>query len=115
MIFARSKLVPVGMSVPRAELFAAHLNASTGHVVKLSLGDHHTSCVKLIDSQVSLFWVSNSKIALKQWARNTVVDITRLSDRCDWFYVRSADNLADMGTRRGATIADISSDSNWSM
>ena len=114
LIFARSKLVPQDIkSIPRAELIAAHTNASTSHVVSLSLGDRHKGCVKLTDSQVSLFWICNTKITLKQWARNTVVDITRLSDRSKWFYVKSSDNLADMGTRRGATIADISSDSEW--
>ena len=113
LIFARSKLVPKGMSVPRAELFAAHLNASTAHVVKLSLGDRHTDSVKLTDSQVSLFWICDTKITLKQWARNTVVDIARLSDRSKWLYIKSSDNLADMGTRRGATVADISSESEW--
>ena len=113
LIFARSKLVPKGMSIPRAELFAAHLNASTAHVVKLSLGERHTDSVKLTDSQVSLFWICNTKVTLKQWARNVVVDIARLSDRSKWLYVKSSENLADMGTRRGATIADISSDSEW--
>ena len=32
LIFSRSKLVPKGMSIPRAELLAAHLNATIGHV-----------------------------------------------------------------------------------
>ena len=34
LVFARTKLVPKGTSVPRAELLAATLNATTGHVVK---------------------------------------------------------------------------------
>ena len=99
LIFARSKLVPKGMSIPRAELFAAHLNASTAHVVKLSLGERHTNSVKLTHSQVSLFWICNTKVTLKQWARNVVVDIARLSDRSKWLYVKSSENLADIGTR----------------
>ena len=39
-VFAKSKIIPDGMSIPRAELVAATLNAATGHVVKLSLGDY---------------------------------------------------------------------------
>ena len=39
LIFARSKLVPDGITLPSAELLAASLNATTGHVVKLTLGD----------------------------------------------------------------------------
>ena len=37
LLFSRSKIVPEGMSMPRAELFAALLNATTGHVVYLAL------------------------------------------------------------------------------
>ena len=40
-IFARSKVLPSDISVPRAELMAATLNAVFGHVVKLSIGDRH--------------------------------------------------------------------------
>ena len=65
LIFSRSKLVPEGMTLPRAELLAAHLNASTGHVVKLSLGDLHKDCVKLTDSQIALNWISNTRNPLK--------------------------------------------------
>ena len=33
LIFSRSKIIPEGITMPRAELFAAVLNATTGHVV----------------------------------------------------------------------------------
>ena len=35
LIFTKSKLVPDGLTLPRDELLAASLNATTGHVVKL--------------------------------------------------------------------------------
>ena len=54
LIFSRSKLVPEGMKLLRAELLAANLNASAGHVVKLALGDLHKECIKLTDSQIAL-------------------------------------------------------------
>ena len=113
LIFSRSKLVPEGMSLPRAELLAANLNATTGHVVKLALGDLHKECLKLTDSQVALHWISNTKNPLKQWVRNKVVEINRLADRFLWKYVQSKDKVADIGTRKGASIADISSNSPW--
>ena len=40
LIFSRSKIVPDNMTIPRAELFAAVLNATTGHVVHLSLSKY---------------------------------------------------------------------------
>ena len=41
LLFYRTKLVPDGYSQPKAEIFACGLNASSGHVVALSLGDLH--------------------------------------------------------------------------
>ena len=113
LVFSRSKLVPPGMSIPRAELLAAHLNATIGHIVHLAFKDLHKDRIKLTDSQVSLFWISSTDNPLKQWTRNKSVDINRLAPRENWFYIKSADNIADMGTRRGSTIADVSSDSQW--
>ena len=115
LIFSRAKLVPEGMSIPRAELLAAHLNATIGHIVKLALNDFHKSSIKLTDSQVALFWISNTDNPLKQWTRNKVVDIARLTDRKSWKYLRSSDNIADMGTRKGFGIPDISPGSRWAV
>ena len=40
------------MSITRAELLAATLNARCGHVVNVSFGDFHPGGLKLTDSQV---------------------------------------------------------------
>ena len=100
LIFSRSKLVPQGMILPRSELLAADLNATSGHVVKVSLGSYHKKCMKLTDSQIVLHWISNSNNPLKQWARNKVVNILRLTDLRSWMYVQSKDMIADVGTRK---------------
>ena len=113
MIFARSKILPENITVPRAELTAAHLNATTAHVVKLSLGPLHKKCIKLTDSQVALQWISNSQKTLKQWVRNRVIEINRLSDRSLWRHIDRKHMIADMGTRKGAKICDVSDDSVW--
>ena len=113
LIFSRSKLVPPGTSIPRAEFLAAHMNATIGHVAHIAIGDLLKASVKLTDSQVTLFWISDTRNPLKQWTRNKAVEIDRLAPRKDWFYIRSADNIADMGTRKGASIADISDGSHW--
>ena len=60
-VFARSKLVQKNITIPRAELIAALLNANTGHIVKISFGNLHKRCVKLTDSQVVLHWLNNKK------------------------------------------------------
>ncbi len=113
LVFARTKIVPKDMTLPRAELFAATLNATTAHIVKLSLSDHIEDRISLIDSQIALFWIANVQSELKQWARNRVIEITRLTNKNNWYYVNSKNNSADIATRRGAKITDISANSVW--
>ena len=105
LVFARSKLIPEGMTLPRAELLAASLNATTGHVVKLSFGTLHKECIKLTDSQVTLNWISNTKNPLKQWVKNKV-EINRLTDRNSWKYVSSKEMVADIATKKGSKVTD---------
>ena len=112
LIFARTKIIH-DISTPRAELAAALLNASTGHVVLVSLKGMVKKRWKLTDSQVALHWVNCTKNALKMWVRNRVTEIVRLSDRTRWFYVASENMIADIGTRKGATIEDVGPDSPW--
>ena len=59
LLFSRSMLVPEGMIQPRAELFAATLNATAGHVVKISVSLMLKEQIMLRDSQVTLHWISN--------------------------------------------------------
>lgn len=112
LLFARTKVVPEGISIPRAELMAAHMNAATGHVVKRALGSYHKRSIKLTDSIVALSWIG-SKSALKTWVRTRVIEINRLSDYSEWRYVETKNMIADIGTRRGAKISDITDDSKW--
>ena len=112
LIFARTKIVH-DLSTPRAELEAALLNASSGHIVRLSLKGRITKTWKLSDSQVALHWINCIRYALKMWVRSRVVEILRLTDILRWFYVRSKDNIADLGTRKGAQIKDVGPESDW--
>ena len=41
LVFARSRVVPEGTSIPRAELMAAAMNAATAFVVKKAFGPYH--------------------------------------------------------------------------
>ena len=92
--------MPEVKTLPRSELLAACLNATTGHVVKLSFGPYHKKCIKLTDSQVVLHWINNTNGALKQWVRNRVIEINRLSEKRLWRYVQSKNMIADLGTKK---------------
>ena len=113
LLFARSKILPDRISQPRAELIAALLNVYTSEVVKRSLGDLHTSSIKLCDSQVVLHWIENEEKPLKQWVRDRVIEIRRFTSPTDWYYVSSKQMIADLGTRKGCTIKDVSMNSDW--
>ena len=57
LIFARSKVITEGISIPRAELMVAALNATTWYTVGKVLESTHTKTLKLTDSQVALYWI----------------------------------------------------------
>ena len=114
LVFAQSKIVPKDMSMTRAKLLAASLNAVSGYVVKLSFGDMYKKCWKLTDSQVVLHWIGCTRSTLKMWVRNRVIEINRLVDASLWRYVESRNMIANLGTRKGAKIADEPK-SDWKM
>ena len=112
LIFGRTKIIS-DMTIPRGELFASVLTATTGHLVCLSLKKYLKSRVCLTDSQIALYWINNTTSPLKSWVRNRVIEINRLTNREDWYHIDSKNNTADIGTRRGVTFSDISDDSPW--
>ena len=101
------------MTLPRAQLLAASLNASTGHVVKTALGDRHQKAWKLTDSQVVLHWINSFRSKLKMFVHNLVINVHRLSMLDDWHYIESANNLADLGSRKGVKISDVGPGTKW--
>ena len=113
LLFAKSKLIPSGTTQPRAELIAAGLNASGGHTVYLALRDFIVSRLHLKDSQIVLFWITNTKLQMKKWVRNRVIEIIRLTCRDRWFHIDGKNMTADLSTRKGVTLDDISEDSVW--
>ena len=113
LLLGKSKIVPPGTIISRAELFGADLNASTGHVVYLALNEYIKSRLHLTDSQIVLFWITNAKLQMKQVVRGRVIEITRLTDRNRWFHIDGQNMTADIGTRKGAKLGDISESSPW--
>ena len=72
LVFSRSKVVPEGLSIPRAELMAANLNAATGHIVCKCPLNYHEKATKLTDSMVALHWIASKHTVLKLWVRNRI-------------------------------------------
>ena len=112
LIFARTRIIH-NMTIPRAELIAAVLNASTGHVVRTSLKDYHKNSIHVTDSQVALMWINSTKTALKPFVRHRVGEVKRLTIPENWYFTGSENNIADLGTRRGVKIDQIGPESEW--
>ena len=114
LVLGRSKVVPKGMTLPRAELFAALTSTYSGEIIRRSfksLNIHQK--FKFTDNQIVLFWITNPEKSLAQWVRNRVIEILRFSKIEEWYFIESHDMIADIGTRRGATLKDIDQQSVW--
>ena len=114
LIFSRSKLIPDGLSQPRAELFTATMNSHTGEIVRRALQENHKGKVKLTDSQVVLHWLNNHEKAVKQWVRNRVIEILTFTDSSEWFFISTHNNMiADLGTRQVDDRRLVDQNSTW--
>ena len=113
LVFSRSRLIPDNTTQPRAELYAALINAHTGEVVKRAFGEHHKSALKFTDSQIVLHWISNENRPLKQWVRNRIIEINRFTTSDQWRYIHTSNMIADIGTRRGVKLEDVDQNSSW--
>ena len=113
LVFARTKLLPEGTTQPRAELIAAVLNAHTGEVVRRSFGEYHKKAVKLTDSQIVLHWMNNIDLRLNIFVRNRILECLRYINPKQLKYVKSADMIADIGTRRCSSITEVGPGSIW--
>ena len=113
LLIGKSRLVPDNMTMPRAELFASVINTHAGEIVRKALYKHVKKSTKYTDSQIALHWITNDARVLKPWVRNRCIEVRRLTDVSAWRYVKSADMIADIGTRPGATINDIDENSVW--
>ena len=73
----------------------------------------HKKSWKVSDSHVTLHWINSVKRVLKIWVRSRVIEILRLTDRLNWYYVASNNMLADLGTHKGAKVINVGPDSAW--
>ena len=114
LLFAKSRLVPENMTQPRAELYAALLNTHSGEIVKRALKKHHKSYHKFTDSQIAFNWICNDRLVLnEEFVRNRSIEINRWTDKERWFYLKSCDMIADIGTRRCNSLETVDADSVW--
>ena len=113
LILGKTKIVPEGMTLPRAEMMAAILNVHVMEIVKRALQRNCSDYILVSDSEIALFWLTSQTKRQKPWVRNRAIEANRFSNPHDWYHINSDMNPADIGTRRGATLKDVNCDSEW--
>ena len=113
LVLGKTKIVPEGMTLPRAELCAAVLNVHIAEVVKRALKERVVDQILVGDSEIALHWMNSEVKQLKPWTRNKVIEVNRFSEPVDRYHISSDMNPADIGTRKGARIEDVAPGSEW--
>ena len=113
LLIARNQLGPEGSKIPNMELEALKLGAVLGNKLKIWLEGYIASRSLCSDSEISLHWVRNESKRLATFQRNRVREIKRLYNDDEIYHVAGRNNPADIGTRKGVTIKDISPNSKF--
>ena len=112
LILGKTKIV-TDKTLPRAELIAATMNVHVMEIAKKSLKNKCIGYMLVSDSEIALFWLTSQTKRQKPWVRNRAIEVNRFSKPEDWVHTESEKNPADIGTRKGATIEDVSEESEW--
>ena len=100
-----------GSSIPRSELKAICIATSLGYTIQRKCNRIESVRV-LTDSAIALQWILSDHRPLSANVRNSVLEVRRLIELTQLYHVRSADNLADIGTKP-ASLEDVKADSTW--
>ena len=92
---------------------AAIIAVRIGEVVKGNSIWEFEKVVHVIDSMCTLATLRKETAALRPWMGHRVEEILDTTSVDQWVHAKSEDNIADLGTRMNATVADISEDSEW--
>ena len=111
LIFAKSRVC--SQTVPRNELDGCVLGTAATEICRRALGEKCGEVIRVTDSSVTLCWISNLDIQLKQFTFNRVKEIIRWSEPTEWFHCAGDLNPADKATRPGMKAEEIGEESVW--
>ena len=111
---AKTRVTPLErVTIPRVEMQSAVIAIRLGNCIKKYSGYNFRSIYYMSDSTCTLATIKKDSIALKEYMGNRVAEINQYSTPSQWYHVKSADNIADLGTRMKATIDEVGEDSDW--
>ena len=111
---AKTRVTPLKKStMPRIEMQAAVMAVRLSEVIKLNSIWQLENVVHIIDSMCTLATLRKETTALRPYMGHRVAECLDTTEARQWFAVKSADNISDLGTRMDATIKDIDENSEW--
>ena len=101
LLTSKTRIAPLKkLTIPRLELMSGRVLARLMDTVKNALSEvvHITGTRQWLDSRTALWWINN-KGEWKQFIRQRVNEIFRLTRKEDWAHCPGEQNPADVGSR----------------
>ena len=113
-LVGRCLLVPMDMTIPRAEMEALVAGSNMLWLLRQILSKWVESFILAGDAQIALFWVLSEKNRLGLWHRTRSVQIRRGTPLDNIYHVTTTANVADIPTRPDRlTLDDLGPSSEW--
>ena len=113
LLMSKTRVAPLKkISVPRLELNAAVMNTRITKTVLEFSELEFDQVFNLSDSGAVLGMIENGSNTMKEFCGTRVGEISSKTDPHNWGWVKSEDNIADLGTR-GALPKELGLGSRW--
>ena len=103
IVASRARIAKRGVTMPRLELIANHMNVNLGHNIYNALSKvvEVKQVYMWTNSQTALRWITNPQLPWKQFVGNRVQKINEKGQemKVKWLYCPTEDNPADVSTR----------------
>ena len=108
LVTSRTKIASMTkITTPRSELVAAQMNARLGAWLKNELEIELSEIVHLVDASIILGMIRNVSLKFDSFTAPRVTEIQTSSDINSWYWIDTAENPSDIGTRGKCTIEDL--------
>lgn len=99
-VSGKTRVAPLKhMTVPRLELQASLIASRLASTIRKEINLKIDRCFYWTDSMTVLSWIKSENKRFKMFVGSRIGEIQELTDVNDWFWVPTAENPADRGTR----------------
>ncbi|XP_036345643.1 uncharacterized protein LOC118754877, partial [Rhagoletis pomonella] len=107
LITSKSRVAPTRkLSLPKLELCGAHLLSQLYAKIKANFGDTQYTTYLWSDSQIVLHWIQQHSATLSTFVGNRISEIQQKTSCCEWKYVSTHYNPADL-LSRGCSVSEL--------